>query len=391
MPESDVLRSRVVAVVGEIGRAREALEVLRQIEPAFYGGVQPRFEQALTKHGDALTEVIRQVRAGTADASAWTRLRNATVELGPVMRDIHASVQSASARSLRLDAGLLRMADALLDELGVAGEFKARMTVLADREFYPGDQVAEMIRLRFPDTTIWTLPVVAHEFAHFLVRSARIDQPPGYRYPFLELLAREQDPRARSRLEELLADAFGAYAIGPAFGFTCVQLRFSPEARGEADVHPSTSVRVEAILRTYKGMTPEESGVHPYAGQMALLRRTWDALPRTPGAPVPATEAADMALLGTHLPAVHRVLAEVVPQVRYRTMRTALTLAPLLAAGSWGTRPDLDPSTADVVNAAWIARLGARGDQHAIDRIADEARRAIDRRIAARRDAGGPG
>lgn len=385
MHDSLVLRSRVVAILDEIEQARVALERIREFEPALHEGVAPRFERTLTAEHARMTTLADSLhadslKAGGGNESGWALLRRARSVTTRDIREIHAFVQSAVARRDGLDRGVLKIADVLLDELSSADVSRARMTVLADREYY--GELAEMIRLRFPDTTLWSIPVVAHEFSHFLVRSLRVAiprPPPRYRYPFEDLLD-STDSHERSRLEELVADIFATYAIGPAYGLMCVTLRFDTTERTAVDDHPSTSVRVEAILRSLRELTPDERDGHPYAAIADVIRNTWNELRGNEMTAVTPYEQSDLALLDEQFAAVRRVLEDVVPQTRYRTFRVAEKLAPILLNGTLSNA--IAPGIADTLNAAWLARLRAHSDQKVITRLERDSRILIERRIS---------
>jgi hypothetical protein len=124
-----------------------------ELEPRLQGRVSPRFAQALASRADQLAIIAESLnRSGTAKPADWQALADARTTLDPIFGELHAFLQGAEARRAERDGGLLRLADALLDEFGDADVFKARITVLADREYF--GSLAEMIRIKFPDTTI---------------------------------------------------------------------------------------------------------------------------------------------------------------------------------------------------------------------------------------------
>jgi hypothetical protein len=357
--ETSILRTRVDAVRAQIRAADRGLARILELEPHLQGRVSPRFAQALAGRSDRLAMVAESLSSsGTAKPADWQALADARTILDPIFSELHAFLQAAEARRAERDGGLLRLADALLDELGDADVFKARITVLADREYF--GSLAEMIRIKFPDTTIWTLPVVAHEFAHFLVTSLRVDDRGAKDYPFERILDRAGNQAARRRLEELVADVCAAYLVGPAYAFTCVLLRWEPVERQPLSTHPVAEVRVDAVLRTLSAFSPVDAVSDPYRGPVEFIRSAWNAIPRPPA---DATDAAapDRSLLEAAFEPLADLLRTWLPHVRYESFREAARLAPLLRADTDGV-PDGAWSLADVLNAAWLARLQARAD-----------------------------
>jgi hypothetical protein len=384
VPEPDALNARAATIVAGIRQARAALDCLREMAPALHGGVQPRLETTLSEHEGVLSDGEGHVVAGVT----WEALGNAEKALTPIFRDIHSAVQGASARALGLDGGLLAIADALIDELNLANEFKARMTVLSDREFYPSDQIAEMIRLRFPDVSVWVLPVVAHEFAHFLFRSLRVDDPAGgYIEPFLTMFGPRLDDRKWSRFEELSADVFATHVLGPAWALMAVELRFTHASRSATSTHPVDAARVEAMIRTLGRPIPG-AAERLYGRIPERIHARWTALP----GPLPDDDRTkeDLAVLDTRLPELWALLDKTVSQIRYRTYLKAASLAPRLEDGGWQNGLD-DLSLADILVAAWLARTRQDATARTIADVEASTRDALVQRMGGVAGGGGGG
>lgn len=145
-------------------------------------------------------------------------------------------------RSEGLDRGLCKFADAIIAET----RWNSLKPMTVPGRGGPG-HLTSIVHLRFPEWTIWALPLTAHELWHLGVRSA-VRTIPGaiarQSNDVLDLLldtVRSQDPGAEEKLrdskqiwntEELqrcLADVFGVYVMGPAYACAAIWLVLDPQ------------------------------------------------------------------------------------------------------------------------------------------------------------------
>jgi hypothetical protein len=144
----------------------------------------------------------------------------------------------------------------------------------------------EVIRVPFPDWSLWHLPFLAHEFGHLVARgtpqlrqyasqeSARLCAP------LENEAATELASTIPQHLEEFFADIFGTFTLGPAYVCAAVLAQFDPanpsQLRGD---HPPHDDRVRAILRALALMDERAARLkfasHPYREAVRLLQRTW--------------------------------------------------------------------------------------------------------------------
>ena len=178
------------------------------------------------------------------------------------------------------------------------------LTVLAAQEKL-GQTLARIIRLRFPEWTIWTLPFTAREFAHVALHAnqneavlefvkRQVDEltkkeprlvkerqanSPADTIERLEMRARRY---AKNHIHELVADAFATYTLGPAYACAAILLRLSPiEGGADGFDHPTDAKRAEVILGILKRMNvrePEQmSSQPPFTDIIKRLEDEWNA------------------------------------------------------------------------------------------------------------------
>ena len=96
--------------------------------------------------------------------------------------------------------------------------------------------VGRLVRLRCCEWTIWTLPLVAHEFGHIVIEESKEISNRIETISQAHLLALQEafgpgaktEPLPRAELEEYLADAYATYVMGPAFACAAILLRLNP-------------------------------------------------------------------------------------------------------------------------------------------------------------------
>jgi hypothetical protein len=327
-----------------------------------------RFRTLVEEHRARARRLAEDVDRGVPLPECWAALRQVQDAALPLFREGLRFIQGAMARTSGLDEGLCRVADALLHDLSARAVLHwDGFTVLDEGEFF--GELAKIIRLRFPDVSIWDLPVAVHEFGHFVAQELRAQRGDGtYRYPVQALLAREAPGSpAWWALQEHFADAFATFAAGPAYAAACILLRFDPmrswEPPGPGSRHPAPGWRVATILHVLREMDRAEGGLlRPYGPFVERLARAWessvastrDGNPAPPPArPAAAGPAADVEQL-------YEILRAGLPNARYDGWQRAASLAADLASeadlGGLG-RAARSSRIADVLNAAWLWRL----------------------------------
>ena len=335
------------------------------------GGVRTE----IARKSQAIAEdVERQWHAGTIHpADAWAQVHAFQVQVNALLEECLILVTGAAARASLVvsvapsDTGVddwFPVADALVDELVARTPIAGwdAFTVLGVAESFR--YVSRLIQLRFPRPAVWDVPSVAHELGHYLARTLA-----EFRNGRMQNLVDElhanlggTDTTRRYWVEELFADAFASYALGPAYGFTCLTFGFDPLlANAATGTHPPSSARVNLVTDVLRLL--DDSDVNWLADAMDAL---WtdlvtvsEAEPKEEGAPiVPDMWGKKITdLLTGHLTAS-----------KYSSWKEADRLSLDLRPQNAGSETTLS----DVVNAAWLARMRTDNGLE-VDKAAREA------------------
>ena len=161
-------------------------------------------------------------RKGAANAeemrAAWTQYSgehyNSSERLFQEYVDL---VSGVALRDTGFDRGIARLAEELLEPGRKIGTFTSNALTIPAREEALAVTAARIVRLGFPEWTIWTLPLTAYElacdYADSDKRVAKIINKLG------------GDP---GELFVLVADAFATYFLGPAYACAAILMRLNP-------------------------------------------------------------------------------------------------------------------------------------------------------------------
>jgi hypothetical protein len=154
--------------------------------------------------------------------------------------------------------------------------------------------LARVVRVGFPEWTVWALPFTAHEFWHAIARE-------GFDQAMREALTKQKTIAEGGKIPEryqiCLADAFATYTMGPAYAYSAVFLLLSPlsayappepasvpprdpgaaESLDEAPIGDDT--RAQAILQMLRSMSKNDSAAEesPYVVVSNQLGKVWSA------------------------------------------------------------------------------------------------------------------
>lgn len=362
MDVKQLLLARIDALIGDLNRAR--IQIDKQAIP----------ESLRKRAGNELINTIRDEEEKlqedresaealpTSDSAklleSWKNFDFHQTSCEKVLRECLALREGVRMRAADSpEAELCEIADALLDELSSLLpdlQWKRFSYVAAGESF---NDYTQMIRMRFPLEDIWNLPTAAHEYGHFLsFRLNPVDKAGAHHKLFDEYLAQEtasvSDPKWMW-LNEFFGDIFATWALGPAFAFTCVLLRFNPVGAwiSKDTYHPPDAQRVIAILEVMERMGD-------LCGQASQVEKFWNAALASAGQSEVPRQVPNLAISPDAVRKiagrVYEIIEKGAPDVKYTTWSETVRLKEMLTSV-----PEEVPDfrIADLLNAAWRARL----------------------------------
>lgn len=362
MKPQDLLLARLDAFATGCDEAEKAINS-KGINTKLYQRAAPDLVHRISEQRKRIAEQRSRIEKNHFSADSWNRLQTDEEEGSTLFGECLAFLQAARARGHDVDADLCEIADALLDELagGLTNIDWKRFTVLATEEFFR--DLAQIIRVRFPFSGIWDLPVSAHEFGHFVAGRLNVGRPGGsHSLPFQEYkegFKRQHADRGDEwmfYLEEYFADVFATFALGPAYACTCLLLRFGPvSAHDENDKqHPSYAKRAYAILQTLRRMSQEKDAQELKTAADAL-GEFWNQALTSAGQ---STTVPEEEFVGGLVSNFYEMLKSGAPGARFNRWETAKKQCPWVENGKL---PDgiqaADLKISDLLNTAWLCRM----------------------------------
>jgi hypothetical protein len=339
-------RSHVATAELEFERLTGYLRRLEKLNAGLHARFISVYKLELTARAAELTALSTISEPAEAD---WHLLAEIQAKCDELVRESFNFIQGALARDQGIDDGICAIADRLLDGLSARSKIGwNRLTVPADSEFVT--DLAQIVRLRAADVSVWNLPVAVHEFGHFIGTRIVLD---GH-HPFASELAKYASGSVEwSHLHEYFADIFATYVTGPALAATCVLSRFDPsDATEPSETHPSHVDRVYLMLRTLEELD-RDANTPAYGALRALIRKTWGEILNAAGRPT-TLDPGDQTRLDAIFTALYPIVTAGVPQLRYDGMLVAHQVK---RAINEGKPAPAGASVIDVVNGAWLARI----------------------------------
>ncbi len=176
-------------------------------------------------------------------------------------------------RDAFVDLGICQIADELIIkwEKDVEAPWNS-LTIPAHKETLEMS-IARIIRLGFPEWTIWALPLTARGFGDVVIGQS--DDLKGY------ITTQISNDQSRSHLHNFLADAFATYAMGPAYVYAAILLRFDPFlAYTDNDGEPASAKRAYVMftmLRQMNEAARKKSPIDPYGSIIEGIEEEWNA------------------------------------------------------------------------------------------------------------------
>lgn len=354
MDERAILKAQITMLEQDLSEAKAALK-MPQIDEALRSRVIALFEEQFTQQLQDLHELSELVEDNQPLQACWSSFQDTRRTCGPLFEECLALRAGALVRSAGADNGLCQIADALLDDLSKRLDIPwGRFTILSEREFF--GEMAQVIRLRFPEVSIWKLPIAAHEFGHFV--GPQLKKPAGagtYTYPFQDELRRaaRQGSQNWFHLHEHFADLFAANALGIAFAGTCMLLRFNPiNAFTDTERHPGHAKRLYIIHRALQKMN-----LGAYQGFIDRLEEIWQQNVKAAGSRA-QLEPQETLQLDVLLDKLYEIAGSKLVLIQYKDFVHAYSLAnSLLTDGEAAHIVKPEHTLTDALNAAWMWRI----------------------------------
>jgi hypothetical protein len=311
-----------------------------------------------------------------ADTETWEALSASESECRePLLREALHYMHGKQVPPLDPNGPKL-LADALLAELADSCGLRDIPIISPDLdELF--SEFSGIIRMRFPPPGIWDVPVIAHEFGHYVAYRLTGPAEAGVRRPqsfaeyvdwFLsgiaskkkregkEIEGAEKDKWA-SWLYEYFADMFATYALGPSFAASALLLRFGivgAYSNNDA-IHPSSGERAAVILEALRFM--DQNADAQFIKPRAWLAAQWNGLLRSAGEPADFAWDTDSRSQRAKLIArtLYPVLRRLAPNVLYNRWNFVDTEL-RFSVGSPRREPQRACTVPDLLNAAWLCR-----------------------------------
>jgi hypothetical protein len=207
---------------------------------------------------------------GEPEADLWPSYRELEGRSRDLFNEYVDLVRGVALRALGFDRDLCRVADSIVREIGA--NFRWKSISIPSRVEYQRMSTGALIRLGFPDWTVWALPLVAHAFGHVVAE-------------------RDKDLRAdlakRSDVERtLVIDAFATTVMGPAFACAALLVRFDPAA-----IEAAGDLQAKRVATILDVLDDSERGSGPVKGIVKTLRGAWEvAVQESGGVPLGPSE-----------------------------------------------------------------------------------------------------
>jgi hypothetical protein len=366
MNGSSYLLSQIEALSEELDIAKNSMELLdnKKLLHAMRARFLNLFNTRQAELKDLSERSIKKISSNDKLGDEWEELQNCCSNCADLFREYLTYFGGAMLRSSPLDSNeICQVADALLYYLNYWSNLKWDRFTIMSAEGESFAEMTEIIRVRFPEFNIWRLPLVAHEFGHYAMPTINYDKHYPFKDIILEANGKEEeciDPKKwverkkKSRLQEIFADVFATYLIGPAYPSTLILLSFNPRdnlACVDGITHPSHNKRVYCSLKMLEEMSRPQT---EYSGITGYLRETWQRNLESVGYSFLSKDLENNC--GKLVENWNKELTWALAKVKYNGWLQVEDLMEALNSNS--SRGQIDDYTLpDVMNAAWRCRI----------------------------------
>lgn len=363
MNNRSLLLAQIQTLLQKLTWAEQTLKS-EQIAEGLRAAAGYRFDNLFAQRRSDL-ELVRDDVSGVDDGFAldgyWETLTRHMKECVELFNESLNFLGGALLRNLKQVDELCQISDALLAELSKrAGEDWNRFTILAEGNFFT--ETTGIIRLPFPDYSVWNLPVAVHELGHYVgprIRDAASASPFDNELEQLRASHADQEEAKRqvNFWREEFADVFATYASGPAYACACLLLAFNPaddSTYKDGKTHPAYARRAYLILGILEEMSANNQ--QQYDSVVACLRKLWASNLKAAGHAKNLSDD-DVMQLDDVLLKIFSIL-NLASKAEYKRWVRATELADNLASRTSVAKLLRAGDTInDVINAAWLWRI----------------------------------
>jgi hypothetical protein len=235
----------------------------------------------LSDKTDPCIQVLDNVEAGLEKlgpekiAKRWADFSS---QAGHVNEDIFAQyiefIGGLALRDAGFDEGISRVANELLRSCCTKKNSDVLLAI-PTRQRAVAMTMARIIRVTFPDWTIWALPSTALEFWHVITKR---DVTDALNRALRNITGNEGDT-AETRFDDCLGDAFATYTMGPAYALFAIYLLLKPNWPFTPNRDDTVDrVRAKNVFETFRNMTSAELGNLPCEEVRQELIKAWDVV-----------------------------------------------------------------------------------------------------------------
>jgi hypothetical protein len=246
---------------GNVASMKERAFVFRDAE--FQNSLAQKLQTTTDEHEKSVTKLHNTLQ--TDLAAAWKIYKE----------DIRSPVQNffgeilellggIALRDAELDDGICALADELITFYRIESASRYYVLTIPARHRAISMTLARIVRLGFPEWTIWALPLTAHEFWYVVGRKA---------IPGFEVNDFVGGVMVDAAMQQCVADAFATWLMGPAYSYAQIFLGLDPiEAyRSEHPHEAANDDRVHAMLTMLDNMNQKGD----FADAKNILSTEW--------------------------------------------------------------------------------------------------------------------
>ena len=273
------IHDRLETMADDLGKAKNKLTELGR--KSFL--VQMRAESettwgSLNTRAAELQGEVEKIEKDFSGPNAWQALSGAEAEANDrVFNESIELLGGIALRDARLDADICDLAEALIQSIPAP---TTRPNVIPGGNSSMTMKIERFVRLRFPEWTIWGLPLAAYELwrvsarAQFDNHLAKAFGPDGSKVI--------EDPT----IQQCLGDAYATYFMGPAYALAAVTLLFDP-TRAQDDLR----VRATVSMLRHMDTTKPDAFSESYRTISDNLASAWKAAKHQARMPIDLSKA----------------------------------------------------------------------------------------------------